>query len=194
MIFTCLVGRGCPGQLPESIRDWALRLYEPSSEPNPLVIAALDGLRTTDDPGHWMLFLSFLFACEWLIDYSRIWGAPSATSLIEFNRWVTFYEGPGNDPDARYLLYQHAAAIQHLARTRVSNHQAIHPYFIIAGQPLQPDHGARMYWRFRMEGDSHQAAYSQLAAFMSDLEKEGTNSLPKIELNGYPKTRAIPYF
>ncbi len=52
-----------------------------------------------------MLFLSFLFACEWLIDYTRIWGAPSATSLIEFNRWVTSYKGPGNNPDARYLLY-----------------------------------------------------------------------------------------
>jgi hypothetical protein len=140
-----------------------------------------------------MLFLSFLFTCEWLIDYSRAWGAPSATSLIEFDKWVTKYQGPGNDPDARYLLYQHAAAIKYV-NPRLIHHQAIHPYFEVEGKPKQPDHGARMYWRFRMDGDSHKAAYGRLASLMSDLKKEGENRLPKPELDKYPILRAVPYF
>ena len=193
MIFTSLVGRDCPRQLPHSIRVWALELYEPSSAPSPLVITALDGLRTTNDPEHWLLFLSFLFACEWLIDYERVWGA-TATSLIEFHRWVTCYKGPTNNPDARYLLYQHAAAIKRLAGTRVGNHHAIHPYFKMAGEPSQADHGARMYWRFRLDGDSHEVAYSPLVAFLSDVKEERKTRLPKVGLNGYPKERADPYF
>lgn len=78
MIFTCLVGRGSPAQLPEKIRSWAYRLYEAPPEesgPDPIVKAALDGLQTDAGPVCWMLYLSFLFSREWLIDYARDWGS-----------------------------------------------------------------------------------------------------------------------
>lgn len=198
-IFACLVGRGSPAQLPEEIRNWAYQLYEEppveGSGPHAIIKAALDDLQTAVDPVRWMLDLSFLFSCEWLIDYSRDWGAPSATYLDEFDEWVTLYRCPGCMPDARYLLYQMAAALLFVAGEKVGNHEAIHPYFLNAGQPRHPDIGARIYRSARILGYSHKAAKGQVMGFADDVLKEERGELRSTNrLRGYPKERALPRF
>ncbi|KAK3366448.1 hypothetical protein B0H63DRAFT_490384 [Podospora didyma] len=188
MIFTCLVGRGRPNQLPESIRQWAQKLCD--GHP----IAALKLLRTTNDPVHCMLFLSFLFALEWLMDYPRDFEPPLATYVVAFNEWVTSQKYP-DLPDARCILYQLAAALLYVEGKGVGNHEAIHPHFLTQSKLEQPDIGARMYWLFRLHMKMrHEGAYKQVAKFIEQLKKEEEASLSSITVGEYPKERADPQF
>jgi hypothetical protein len=141
-----------------------------------------------------MMFLSFLFACEWLLDFDRAWGAPSATYLEEFDEWVTSYQSPGNSPDPRYLLFQHAAAVKYVAGDKVGNHGAIHPYFRDAGEPKILDRGVQLYWLLRFfAGHSHEVACDLVLGFRNDVRKEGEDCLSRPMMK-YPKERADPQF
>jgi hypothetical protein len=88
-----------------------------------------------------------------------------------------------------------AATIPFITGAKVSNHKAIHPYFLNTGQPRHLDIRVRMYWSARISGCGHKVAKEQVIRFVDDLRKEERDDLRSTnKLRGYPKERTLSQF
>jgi hypothetical protein len=116
-----------------------------------------------------MLDLSLLFSCEWLIDYSRDFGAPFATYLDGFDEWVTLYKCPGCLPDAWYLLYQMGAVLLSVAGAKWAT---IKLSILSQYRPITASrHRAKDVLLGQDSGYGYKAAKEQVMRFVNDVRK-----------------------